>query len=137
MAPEHYIRIDGCLKPRSKFLGNSAASLMGGIAVLRLLNRGDNLQSERYIISQPNMYARGIIFGKMKYELGDHSFIRCPDLGYSAEIEFKTKGYFGGAYNLIGGTIKNDRTSQTLYEISGSWSEEMIIKDVKVKVIMN
>jgi hypothetical protein len=43
MAPEHNIRIDGCLKPRSKFLGNSAASLMEGIAVLRLLNTGERL----------------------------------------------------------------------------------------------
>lgn len=42
MAPEHHIRIDGTLKPRSKFLGNSAASLMEGIATLRLLNRGEN-----------------------------------------------------------------------------------------------
>jgi hypothetical protein len=41
MAPEHKIRIDGCLKPRSKFLGNSAASLMEGIAVLRLMNTGE------------------------------------------------------------------------------------------------
>lgn len=42
MAPEHNIRIDGTLKPRSKFLGNSAASLMEGVAVLRLLNKGQN-----------------------------------------------------------------------------------------------
>lgn len=42
MAPEHNIRIDGTLKPRSKFLGNSAASIMEGVAVLRLLNRGEN-----------------------------------------------------------------------------------------------
>ena len=40
MAPEHGIHIDGCLKPRSRFLGNSAASLMEGIAILRLLNHG-------------------------------------------------------------------------------------------------
>ena len=40
MAPEHNIRIDGTLKPRSKFLGNSAASMMEGIAVLRFMNRG-------------------------------------------------------------------------------------------------
>lgn len=40
MAPEHGIHIDGCLKPRSKFLGNSAASLMEGIAILRLKNFG-------------------------------------------------------------------------------------------------
>jgi hypothetical protein len=42
MAPDHHIRIDGTLKPRSRFLGNSAASLMEGIAFLSLLNRGSN-----------------------------------------------------------------------------------------------
>jgi hypothetical protein len=41
-APEHHIRIDGTLKPRSKFLGNSAASMMEGIAILRLMNHGQN-----------------------------------------------------------------------------------------------
>lgn len=79
------------------------------------------------------MYARGILFGKMKYELGDHSFVRCPELGLSADIEFKTKGYFGGTYNAIGGTIKNDNTGEVLYELSGMWSGEMIIKDLRVR----
>lgn len=40
MAPDHHIRIDGTLKPRSRFLGNSAASLMEGVAYLSFLNRG-------------------------------------------------------------------------------------------------
>lgn len=132
MAPEHHIRIDGTLKPRSKFLGNSAASMMEGIAILRLLNRGNGPKGERYILTQPNMYARGILFGKMKYELGDHSFVRCPELGLSADIEFKTKGYFGGTYNAIGGSIKDDKTGEVLYEISGMWSGEMFLKDMKV-----
>lgn len=129
MAPEHHIRIDGTLKPRSKFLGNSAASMMEGIAILSFLNRGSDPKGERYILTQPNMYARGILFGKMKYELGDHSFVRCPELGLSADIEFKTKGYFGGTYNAIGGTIKNE-AGEILYELSGMWSGEMMIKDV-------
>lgn len=48
MAPENHIRIDGTLKPRSKFLGNSAASMMEGIAFLSLLNRGkDKTKGER------------------------------------------------------------------------------------------
>ncbi|TVY85208.1 Oxysterol-binding protein-like protein OBPa, partial [Lachnellula suecica] len=131
MAPEHHIRIDGTLKPRSKFLGNSAASMMEGIAFLSFLNHGKGPKGERYIISQPNMYARGILFGKMKYELGDHSFVRCPELGLSADVEFKTKGYFGGTYNAIGGTIKNEKTGDVLYELSGMWSGEMFIKDMK------
>ncbi|OBT67616.1 hypothetical protein VE03_03789 [Pseudogymnoascus sp. 23342-1-I1] len=129
MAPEHGIHIDGCLKPRSRFLGNSAASLMEGIAILRLTNRGGP-KGEKYILTQPNMYARGILFGKMKYELGDHSFVRCPELGLTADIEFKTKGYFTGSYNAIGGTIKNDKTGEVLYELSGMWTGEMDIKNV-------
>ena len=77
------------------------------------------------------MYARGILFGKMKYELGDHSYVRCPETGFSADLEFKTKGYFSGGYNCIGGIIKNDKTNETLYELSGLWSGEMFIKDVQ------
>jgi hypothetical protein len=84
------------------------------------------------ILTQPNMYARGILFGKMKYELGDHSVVRCPELGLVADIEFKTKGWVGGTYNAIGGVIRNENTGQILYELSGLWSEEMFIKETKV-----
>ncbi|KAI1609668.1 hypothetical protein EDD37DRAFT_643070 [Exophiala viscosa] len=131
MAPEHHIRVDGTLKPRSKFLGNSAASLMEGISYLRFTNRGKSRGGEKYILTQPNMYARGILFGKMKYELGDHSVVRCPENHLTADIEFKTKGWVSGTYNAIGGAIKNDKTGEVLYELSGLWSGEMYIKDVK------
>ncbi|KAK5276120.1 Oxysterol-binding protein OBPa, partial [Cryomyces antarcticus] len=75
------------------------------------------------------MYARGILFGKMKYELGDHAFIRCPETGLEADIEFKTKGYFSGTYNAIGGSIK-DKSGKNLFELSGLWSREMFIKNL-------
>jgi len=103
---------------------------MEGIAILRFQNRGHGNRGERYILTQPNMYARGILFGKMKYELGDHSFVRCPENGLAADIEFKTKGYFGGTYNAIVGVIKNEKSGEALFEISGMWSGEMIIKDM-------
>ncbi|KAG5925726.1 hypothetical protein E4U42_004014 [Claviceps africana] len=77
------------------------------------------------------MYARGILFGKMKYELGDHSFVRCPELDLTAGIDFKTKGWVSGTYNAIGGFIKRESTGEVLYELSGLWSEEMFIKDMK------
>lgn len=80
------------------------------------------------------MYARGILFGKMKYELGDHSFVRCPEMGLVADLEFKTKGWVGGTYNAIGGTIRNENTGESLYEFSGLWSEEMYIKDLRVSL---
>lgn len=132
MVPDHHIRVDGTLKPKSKFLGNSAASLMEGTAILSFLNRGkDPDKGERHYLTQPNMYARGILFGKMKYELGDHSVVRCPELGLVADIDFKTKGWVSGCYNAIGGTIKDEHTGEILYELSGLWSDEMFIKDLR------
>lgn len=132
MAPQHHVRVDGTLKPRSRFLGNSAASIMEGTAILSFLNRGaKGTRGEQYIITQPNMYARGILFGKMKYELGDHSFVRCPELDLVADLDFKTKGWVGGTYNAIGGYIKKESTDEILYELSGLWSDEMFIKDVR------
>ena len=84
------------------------------------------------ILTQPNMYARGLLFGKMKYELGDHSYVRCPELDLIADIDFKTKGWVSGTYNAIGGNIRYESTGEILYELSGLWSEEMFITNVTV-----
>jgi hypothetical protein len=80
------------------------------------------------------MYARGILFGKMKYELGDHSFVRCPENHLVADLEFKTKGYFSGTYNAIGGTIKNEQTGEVYFDISGFWNGEMFLKSHAVSL---
>ena len=93
-----------------------------------------SLTSRASTVTQPNMYARGILFGKMKYELGDHSFVRCSELDLTADLEFKTKGWVGGTYNAIGGAIKRESTGEVLYELSGMWNEEMFIKDMKVYI---
>lgn len=44
-----------------------------------------------YVISMPNMYARGILFGKMVIELGDACTAKCEKSGMTADIEFRTK----------------------------------------------
>jgi hypothetical protein len=89
--------------------------------------------AENSILTQPNMYARGILFGKMKYELGDHSFVRCPELGLTADIEFKTKGYFSGTYNAIGGTIKNDKTGEMDIKNIATGKKEVLFDAQKTK----
>lgn len=76
------------------------------------------------------MYARGILFGKMKYELGDHATVKCPESGLEVDIEFKVKGWVGGSYNAIGGFIKDTKTGKNLYELTGHWNTEMFIKDL-------
>lgn len=76
------------------------------------------------------MYARGILFGKMKYELGDHAIVRCPESGLEADVEFKVKGWMGGNYNAIGGFIKDSKSGKNLFELSGFWHGQMHIKDL-------
>lgn len=84
-------------------------------------------------LTQPNMYVRGILFGKMKFELGDHSYVRCEALDLIADIEFKVKGYIMGGYDCIGGYIKRESTGENLYELSGKWNREMYIKNLAVR----
>ena len=66
----------------------------------------------------------------MKYELGDHSFVRCPETGLEADLEFSNKGYFSGKDDAIRGAIKNIKTGKSLYELTGAWNGKMFIKDL-------
>lgn len=116
--------IDGWYYPKSRFLGNSAASLGEGRCSLQLKKWG-----ETYVLTWPNVYARGILFGSLTLEMGGKVSIECDDSGYHAEVEFKTKGMFGGEYNLIEGKIKHKGNKKTLYKIHGKWNEKMVIVD--------
>lgn len=132
MSPENGIRIDGTLFPRSKFLGNSAAAMMQGVGFLQFMDiLGKDGKPEQYEFTQPNIYARGILIGKLKYELGDHSIVSCPQLDLCADVEFKTKGFISGTFNAIAGSIKTISTGQTLFEITGKWNDVIEILDVR------
>ncbi|CEH14170.1 Oxysterol-binding protein [Ceraceosorus bombacis] len=126
VSPANNLMIYGELKPKSKFLGNSAANVMGGQNRVVLFDR---LEDGEYEIGMPNMYARGILFGKMVLELGDQSKIRNEANDLTADVEFKTKGYFTGTYNAIAGKVT--RGSKHIGDISGKWNESMEYKNVK------
>jgi hypothetical protein len=79
----------------------------------------------------PNMYARGILFGKMVIELGDTCTVRNDAHNYNADLEFKTKGFFSGTYNAIAGRVKRGPTD--LGDVSGKWSALMEFKPAKVR----
>ncbi|QLG72669.1 hypothetical protein HG535_0D03770 [Zygotorulaspora mrakii] len=131
MIPESSIRVDGVCIPKSRFLGNSTAAMMAGLTVLQFLDIMDSKNKpEKYTLSQPNMYARGILFGKMRIELGDHMIIKGPK--FQVDVEFKTKGFISGTYDAISGTIK-DYEGKEYYEISGKWNDVMYIKDLRDK----
>ncbi|KAI9221299.1 oxysterol-binding protein [Blastocladiella britannica] len=127
-APESYVMVEGELKPTSKYLGNSAATMMTGETRIHLTNR----PGEVYSLNLPNVYARGLLFGTMILELGDNVVIKCEKTDLICELEFKVKGYFMGTYNALGGRIRRiSKPREILYEISGKWSDVSTLKNVK------
>lgn len=126
ISPENDLIIYGELKPKSKFLGNSAATLIGGENRVALLDRPDDGE---YEVSMPNMYARGIMFGRMVLELGDHARVVNQANDISADVEFKTKGYFTGTYNAISGRLTH--SGKHIGDISGKWSDEVDYRNSK------
>ncbi|KAG0167529.1 hypothetical protein DFQ29_000368 [Apophysomyces sp. BC1021] len=126
-SPENGIFIQGNIRPKSRFLGNSVASLMEGDSYITFTE----LHNERYDFTMPNMYARGILFGKMVLELGDSCFVRCRTSDLVCELDFKTKGIFSGQYNSLAGKVKKESTGEVLFEISGQWSGEIYLKTPK------
>lgn len=126
LVPKKKIRVDGTIIPKSKFLGNSSAAIMEGWAHVKLGER-----EEEYIMNQPNVYCRGILFGKLRYELGDQMVVKCPKTKLEAVIEFKVKGIISGTYDSIDGKILNLETGEVYYTLSGKWNDVMEIKNVK------
>jgi len=125
-SPEHRVAITGVLKPKSRFLGNSVSTIMDGENRVTLTGRPEDGE---YILTMPNMYARGILFGKMILELGDMCSGKNEKLGMSADVEFKTKGFFSGTYNAIGGKVRHGSTE--IGTIDGKWSGVMEYKDAQ------
>ncbi len=85
---------------------------------------------DEFHVTTPNIYARGLLFGKMELEIGDVATVKSRD--YTAEIEFKTKTMFGGGAeeNEICGKIKLS-TGEVIYKIGGSWSRVMHITSIQ------
>ncbi|KDR84747.1 hypothetical protein GALMADRAFT_286682 [Galerina marginata CBS 339.88] len=126
ISPANHVSIIGELRPKSKFLGNSVSTTMEGENRVTLLGKPEDGE---YVITMPNMYARGILFGKMVLELGDTCIAKNEKHGLSCELEFKTKGFFSGTYNALAGRVR--RNSTEVGEVSGRWSHVMEIKNAK------
>eukprot|EP01133_Synstelium_polycarpum_P013617 gene13617-16024_t len=118
--------ITGLINPRSKFLGTSLAVIVEGGITLRLLER-----NEEYVINFPTIYARGILFGTLLTEIAGSTSIVCKNTNLKVDMDFKSKPFFGGDYNIVSGKIK--RKNETLYTFGGKWDNKVEITDCKKK----
>jgi len=126
ISPANRVSIIGELRPKSKFLGNSVSTTMEGENRVRLLGAASDGE---YVITMPNMYARGILFGKMVLELGDICTAKNEKTSLSCDLEFKTKGFFSGVYNALAGRVR--RNNSDVGEISGRWDQVVEFKSAK------
>ncbi|OLY83142.1 Oxysterol-binding protein-like protein OBPa [Smittium mucronatum] len=124
--PDEEIYLRGEFRPKAKFLGNTI-----GIYLIGNTEIFFKKHDECYDVTNPNMFTRGLFFGKMVLEMGDKATITCKKTDLVFKVEFKTKGLFGGQYNEVTGKIKRLSTDETLYEVSGNWKLIMNIKKKK------
>uniref|UniRef100_A0A6T8P3H6 Oxysterol-binding protein n=1 Tax=Hemiselmis andersenii TaxID=464988 RepID=A0A6T8P3H6_HEMAN len=116
------------IRPKSKFLGNSAASLMEGEGILVLHELG-----EEYHITFPSYYVRGLLLGTMRMEMAGDVKITCQKTGLEMNGTYKNKGYFSGENNSIEAKIAPIGTKDTIYKINGRWDRELTLEEKKTK----
>ncbi|KAJ3064849.1 hypothetical protein HDU98_011779 [Podochytrium sp. JEL0797] len=142
--PHHGVYISGDLRPKSRFLGNSAATLMQGSTRIKVpMPESEGGGFEEYVITFPNYFARGILFGTMYTELGDVSTIVCERTGLRADYEFKTRGVFSDkGLNCVDGFIVKQAVAgvgplavtaaavpgKVVAQVSGKWSDELFVE---------
>ncbi|KAF7232803.1 hypothetical protein EG68_07902, partial [Paragonimus skrjabini miyazakii] len=113
------ISLDGHLWTKSKFLGLSIAVEMVGSAVISVLN-----VDEEYVVTFPCGYGRNILTVPW-IELGGKTSIICAKSGYVANIEFKTKPFYGGKKDLIHAEVRGPNEKKPLLIVDGEWNDKM------------
>ncbi|RVX68089.1 hypothetical protein B0A52_08228 [Exophiala mesophila] len=88
--------------------------------------------NERYLIPLPDVTARGVITGMPWPELND-TYKIIASSGFTAEIRFIGKGFWGGERNCFEASIykTNDSSATPIFTLRGSWSSRFQIFDAE------
>lgn len=116
------ITIDGHLWTKSKFLGLSIGVEMVGSAVINLLTR-----DEEYVVTFPCGYGRNILSVPWM-ELGGKTSITCAKTGYVANIEFRTKPFYGGKKDGIHAEVFEPNEKRPFLVVEGEWNGKLWAK---------
>ncbi|KAK7100042.1 oxysterol-binding protein-related protein 9-like isoform X2 [Littorina saxatilis] len=116
------ISLDGYIWTKSKFLGLSIGVHMIGQAIISLID-----QEEEYTFAFPNGYGRSILTVPW-VELGGKVTIACAKTGFSANIDFHTKPFYGGKKHRISAQIFDPSEKKPIVNIDGEWNGVMYAK---------
>lgn len=91
--------------------------------------------NEDYLITLPSLHIEGLIYGSPFVELNKATYIQSSS-GYTAKIDYSGKGWLSGKKNSFTATLYPERKEKDiLYEISGQWTDNFVIRDGKKRDI--
>ncbi|XP_056597449.1 oxysterol-binding protein-related protein 10 isoform X2 [Triplophysa dalaica] len=101
---------------KSKFMGMSVGVSMVGEGLLYLRDHG-----EEYVFTFPSAYARSILTVPW-VELGGKVTISCVQTGYSANVTFHTKPFYGGKVHRVTADVKQNSSGIIVCKAQGEWN---------------
>ncbi|XP_041064234.1 oxysterol-binding protein-related protein 9 isoform X3 [Carcharodon carcharias] len=116
------IQFNAHIWTKSKFLGMSIGVHNIGQGCVSLLD-----YDEHYILTFPNGYGRSILTVPW-VELGGECNITCAKTGYTANITFHTKPFYGGKKHRITAEIFSPNDKKCFTSIEGEWNGVMYVK---------
>nr|XP_061833771.1 oxysterol-binding protein-related protein 9-like isoform X2 [Nerophis lumbriciformis] len=116
------IQFNAHIWTKSKFLGMSIGVYNIGQGCVSCLE-----YDEHYILNFPNGYGRSILTVPW-VELGGECNISCSKTGYSANIVFHTKPFYGGKKHRITAEIFAPNDKKSFCSIEGEWNGVMYAK---------
>lgn len=122
---EHYnkrITFNAYIYTKSKFLGLSICVYNIGCGIVNVLDH-----DEQYVVTFPNGYGRSILTVPW-IELGGSVTITCAKTGYSSNIEFLTKPFYGNKKHKITADVFAPNDKKPFLSINGEWNGVMEAK---------
>uniref|UniRef100_A0A3Q3QZ42 Oxysterol-binding protein n=1 Tax=Monopterus albus TaxID=43700 RepID=A0A3Q3QZ42_MONAL len=116
------IQFNAHIWTKSKFLGMSIGVHNIGQGCVSCLE-----YDEHYILTFPNGYGRSILTVPW-VELGGECNISCSKSGYSANIVFHTKPFYGGKKHRVTAEIFAPNDKKSFCSIEGEWNGVMYAK---------
>lgn len=132
------ISFTGHIYTKSAFLGMSVAVSVSFIYpqhvdtnVLQVHNLGEGKVSllshgEDYILTFPSAYGNSILTTPW-VELGGTTKISCPQTGYSANIEFKRKPFFGSDQNKVTAEVLIPGGKKPMLKVGSEWKYMQVL----------
>ncbi|XP_036899194.1 oxysterol-binding protein-related protein 9 isoform X4 [Sturnira hondurensis] len=116
------IQFNAHIWTKSKFLGMSIGVHNIGQGCVSCLDH-----DEHYILTFPNGYGRSILTVPW-VELGGECSINCSKTGYSANIVFHTKPFYGGKKHRVTAEIFSPNDKKSFCSVEGEWNGVMYAK---------